>query len=43
MLSLFSGPSRPNDGLRQFATQIGLECTCMDTELDPSKDVCHPG
>lgn len=39
LLYLFSGPSRPLDGLATFAEELGGSCTCMDIEIDGSRDL----
>ena len=39
LLYLFSGPSRPLDGLATFAEELGGSCTCMDIEIDESHDL----
>lgn len=36
---MFSGPSRPLDGLATFAEELGGSCTCVDIEIDESHDL----
>lgn len=39
ILYLYSGPSRPDDGLAFFARQLGSDCVCVDKEFDYEHDL----
>ena len=39
ILYLFSGPPRPDDGLGKFLDELGIECVCVDLEVNELHDL----
>eukprot|EP00435_Cladocopium_sp_Y103_P022058 s1576_g5.t1 len=38
---LYSGPSRPDDGLAKFVQELGAECVCVDKEFNNDHDLLN--